>query len=547
MNTKSNTENAETVDEMSGMQKFLAVVERVGNKVPHPAVIFLILLGLVVVLSQVLHMVGTTVTYEVIVPGTSEVTDVEINDPLHYGMGAAYGYADLDEENIVMETRTATPRSLLSTEGVRFMYTSLIPNFMAFTAVGLIIVAMLGVGVAEESGLIKALIRKLVVIAPPKLLVYIMVFVGIVSSIAADAGYLVLIPLAGAAFMSVGRHPLAGLAAGFAAVAGAFTVNMLIKPLDAVLVEFTNDAIHLVNPDISIGLASNLWFSCVSVLFLTIIIALITERVIEPRLGKYESDDQEAESASLSPEEWRGLKFAALGLVAVLTFFGLLSLPAGAPLRDAATGTLIGNTPFMNGLIAFIASTFFVSGFAYGIGAGTMKKATDVIKAMEKSVSSLGSLIFLLFIIAQFIAFFNYSNMATILAVSMSNALTGVNIGPVWLLLGFIVVVVLLDFLITGAIAKWAIFAPIFVPLLMRLGVEPEVVLAAYRVADSPINMITPLNAYFALVVVFCQKYDKTAGVGTVVALMLPYVVVLLLLWTLLFVGWHVLGLPWGI
>jgi aminobenzoyl-glutamate transport protein len=531
---------------MSGMQKFLGIVEKVGNKVPHPAVIFLLLLGAVIVLSQVLHMTGTTVTYEVIVPQTTPEV-VENDDPMYEGMGAPLGLGAIDEQQTVMETRTARARSLLTVEGVRFMYTSLIPNFMAFTAVGLIIVAMLGVGVAEESGLIKSLIRKLVVIAPPKLLVYIMVFVGILSSIAADAGYLVLIPLAGAAFLSVGRHPLAGLAAGFAAVAGAFTVNMLIKPLDAVLVEFTNDAIGLVDPDKSIGLASNLWFSVVSVLFLTIVIAVITERVIEPRLGKYEGERPEGEDSSLSTDEKRGLKFAAFGLLGVLGFFAVLSLPSGAPLRDAQTGALIGNTPFMNGLIAFIASVFLVSGFAYGIGAGTMKKGTDVIKAMEKAVSTLGSLIFLLFIIAQFIAFFNYSNMATILAVSLSNALTGADVGPLWLLLGFIVVVVLLDFLITGAIAKWAIFAPIFVPLLMRLGVEPESVLAAYRVADSPINMITPLNAYFALVVVFCQKYDKTAGVGTVVALMLPFVVVLLVLWTLLFVVWQMFGLPWGI
>lgn len=539
--------NTPSTAEKTGMQKFLDVVERVGNKVPHPAVIFLMLLGLVVVLSHVLHLAGTSVTYEVIVPGAAQPSEAEAMDAMHYGTASAVGYDGIDETSGTIETRTATPRSLLSTEGVRFMYTSLIPNFMAFTAVGLIIVAMLGVGVAEESGLIKALIRKLVVVAPPKLLVYIMVFVGIVSSIAADAGYLVLIPLAGAAFLSVGRHPLAGLAAGFAAVAGAFTVNMLIKPLDAVLVEFTNDAISLVDPDISIGLASNLWFSAASVVFLTFVIAFITERVIEPRLGKFEVKDVEKGSATLTPEEQRGLRFAGFGLLGALAFFGLLSLPPNAPLRDAATGTLIGNTPFMNGLIAFIATTFFAAGFGYGIGAGTMKKGIDAIKAMEKSVSTLGSLIFLLFIIAQFIAFFNYSNMATILAVSLSNMLTGANIGPLPLLLGFIVVVILLDFLITGAIAKWAIFAPIFVPLLMRLGVEPESVLAAYRVADSPINVITPLNAYFALVVTFCQKYDKNAGVGTVVALMLPYVAVLIVLWTLMFVAWQVLGLPWGI
>jgi aminobenzoyl-glutamate transport protein len=166
---------------------------------------------------------------------------------------------------------------------------------------------------------------------------------------------------------------------------------------------------------------------------------------------------------------------------------------------------------------------------------------------MEKSLGTLGGLILLLFIIAQFIAFFNYSNIATLLAVSLSNMLSGANIGAIWLLLGFIVVVALLDLLITGAIAKWALFAPIFVPLLMRLGVEPEAVLAAYRVADSPINMITPLNAYFALVVVFCQKYDKNAGVGTVVALMLPYVIILFVVWTILFVVWQMLGLPWGV
>ncbi|MGP1346755.1 MAG: AbgT family transporter [Phycisphaerales bacterium] len=530
-----------------GMQKFLDVVERVGNKVPHPAVIFLLLLALVIGLSQVLHMAGASVSYEVMVPESRPADITVVADPMHYATPDAVGLDAIDEQDVTIETRTTTARSLLTVEGLRFMYTSLIPNFMAFTAVGLIIVAMLGVGVAEESGLIKALIRKLVVVAPPKLLVYIMVFVGILSSIAADAGYLVLIPLAGAAFLSVGRHPLAGLAAGFAAVAGAFTVNMLIKPLDAVLVEFTNDAIHLVDPDTSIGLASNFWFSIVSVLFLTVVIAFITERVIEPRLGEFRGQVPDEGGATLSKEEWRGLKFAGIGLLGVIAFFALLALPSGAPLRDPESGALIGNTPFMNGLIAFIAAIFFVCGFAYGLGAGTMKNFAAAIKAMEKAVSTLGSLIFLLFIIAQFIAFFNYSNMATILAVSLSNMLTGVDIGALWLLLGFIVVVVLLDFLITGAIAKWAIFAPIFVPLLMRLGVDPEAVLAAYRVADSPINMITPLNAYFALVVVFCQKYDKNAGVGTVVALMLPYVAVLLVLWTGLFVVWQLLGLPWGI
>jgi aminobenzoyl-glutamate transport protein len=528
------------------MQKFLDIVEKVGNKVPHPAVIFMLLLAAVIALSHVLHLTGVNVTYDVMVPQARE-SQVDIYDPLMRDMGQTYGYDSIDEQNVEIETRTAKANSLLTADGLRFMYTSVIPNFMGFTAVGLIIVAMLGVGVAEESGLIKTLIRKLVLVAPAKFLTYILVFVGILSSIAADAGYLVLIPLAGAAFLSVGRHPLAGIAVGFAAVAGAFTVNMLIKPLDAVLVEFTNDAIHLVDPDVSIDLASNIWFSVASVLFLTIVIALVTEKIIEPRLGKFEGERPEEASGPLSKDESRGLVFAAVGLLGVLVAFALLTLPTGAPLRDTETGALIGNTPFMSGLIAAITLVFLISGFAYGLGARTMKGSADIIKAMEKATSGLGSLIFLLFIIAQFIAYFNYSNLATILAVSLADLLQGANIGPLWLLLGFIIVVAFLDLLITGAIAKWALFAPIFVPLLMRLDVDPETVLAAYRVADSPINMITPLNAYFALVVVFCQKYDKNAGVGTVVALMLPYVAIVLVLWTLLFVAWLLLGLPWGV
>lgn len=239
------------------MKRMLDVVEKVGNKVPHPVIIFLTLIVIVIILSHVLYAGGVSVTQQVI------NTDTD-----------------------TLENTTLTARSLLTTEGLRFIYTSVIPNFMGFTAVGLIIVAMIGVGVAEESGLVKALIRKLVSISPAWAIGYILIFVGIVSSIAADAGYLVLIPLAGSAFLSVGRHPVAGLAAGFAAVAGAFTVNMLIKPLDAVLTEFTNDAIHLVDPTISLDLTATLWFSIASVVLLTLVITFITQKIVEPRLGE---------------------------------------------------------------------------------------------------------------------------------------------------------------------------------------------------------------------------------------------------------------------
>ena len=536
----------------TAMQKILDIVEKVGNKVPHPVIIFLALIAVVVVLSHILGLLGTSFTTEVIVPVAPAAGKPAAYEAAAYDTGATVSYQTMDEKKYTVEKRTIVARSLLTVDGVRFVYSSLIPSFMGFTAVGLMIVALVGAGVAEESGLVKTLIRKLVVISPGWAMTYILAFVGILSSIAADAGYLVLIPLAGTAFLSLGRHPIAGLALGFAAVASAFTVNMLIKPLDAVLVEFTNDAIHLVDPTKSIGLASNLWFSIASVVFLTFIVAFITERMIEPRLGKYqppESDGEQpaAEGTGLSAEEGRGLKFAGIGLAVTLGVFALLTLPPGAPLRNPDTDELIGNSPFMNGLIALIMVLFLVTGAAFGFGAGTMKNATDVIKAIEKTLAGMGGLIFLFLIISQFVAYFNYTNMGTLLALKLADVLKAANFPPLLLLIGFIVVVALIDLLITGAIAKWALFAPIFVPLLINLGVAPEAVLAAYRVADSPINSITPLNAYFALVVGFAQKYDANAGVGTVVSLMLPYVVIMMVLWTLLFAAWQIAGLPWGL
>ncbi|MCC6776449.1 MAG: AbgT family transporter [Hyphomicrobiales bacterium] len=504
------------------MQRVLDWVEKVGNKVPHPVVIFLALIAIVLVLAHILYLLGASVSYQVVNPDTHKI-----------------------------ETATTAARSLLTVDGIRDMYGRLVSNFMGFTAVGLLIVAMVGAGVAEESGLVKSLIRKLVLVSPQGALTYILAFVGILSSVAADAGYVVLIPLAGAALYSVGRHPVAGIALGFGAVAGAFTVNMLIKPLDAVLTEITNDAIHMVDASRSIDLTANVWFSLASVPLLTVIIALITERVIEPRLGKFQGRPGEEvpaqEGAQLSTEESRGLRYSGLGLLAVILFFGLLTVPSWAPLRNPTTGALIGDSPFMNGLIGVIMVLFLATGIAYGIGAKTIKSSTDIISAMTKAVSGLGGTLVLFLVISQFIAYFNYSNIPTLMAVTMADGLKSANVGPLWLLLGFIVVVLILDLFFTPAIAKWAIFAPVFVPLFVQLSVDPAAVLAAYRIGDSPMNAITPLNAYFALVVGFAQKYDKNAGVGTVVALMLPYVIWISILWTLLFAIWYLLGLPWGL
>jgi aminobenzoyl-glutamate transport protein len=302
-----------------------------------------------------------------------------------------------------------------------------------------------------------------------------------------------------------------------------------------------------VNRNVSIDLAANVWFSIGSVILLTILISLITERVIEPRLGAYTGGYEVPGEVGLSMDESRGLRYALYGLIGVLAFIAALTLPPGAPLRNPVTGAIVSNSPFMYSLIVSISLLFLGSGVGYGIGARTMTTANEVIGAMQKAIVSLAGLILLLLVISQFIAFFNFTNMAIIAAVSLAEVLQRANLNALWLLVGFIVVTFILDLIITGAVAKWAILAPIFVPLLMRLNVEPEAVLAAYRVGDSPINSITPLNAYFAMIVVFCQKYQQDAGVGTVIALMLPYVLVLCIVWTLFFAGWFLLGLPWGL
>jgi aminobenzoyl-glutamate transport protein len=501
----------------TAFQKLLDVVERVGNKVPHPAVLFFLLIGIVVLLSVVFDLLGTSVSYQRINPQTNQA-----------------------------EEATTAVRSLLSADGIRFIVTSVVPNFINFGPVGIIMVAMIGVGLAEQAGLIQALIRKIVLVAPPKAITAIIVTLGVLSSIASDAGYLVLIPLGAAAFHSVGRHPLAGLAAGFAGVAAAFGVNFLVKPIDGILAEMTNDAAQIVDAGKSIELTANFYFGMASSLWLIVVCTFVTDWLVEPRLGKYEGEAPAEESQGLSAEESRGLKFALVALVGVVVVLSLLALPPGAPLRDPQTDTLIGNSPFMNSLVFLIMIAFLATGAAYGVGARTIKTVQDGIDAVTKTFSDLGGLLFLFFVISQFVAYFNYSNLGTILAVNLANWLQEADLGNVLLLLGFIVIGFVLCFPLPNILPKWAIMAPIFVPLFMKLGTGPEVVLAAYRVSDSPPNVINPLLPHFALVIGFAQRYEKKAGVGTVVAMMLPYTAITFVAWVVIFFVWYLLGLPFG-
>ena len=498
---------------------FLATIERVGNMVPHPAIIFFLLIAIVIVLSVIFAALGTTVTYE--------------------GFDEAAG-------DIVQQTTSV--RSLLSADGIRFMLTSPVANFLGFTGVGVILVAMIGVGLAEESGLIATLVRKLVAIAPRSIFTFMIVMVGVLSSIAADAGYLVLVPLAAAAFHSMGRHPLAGLAAGFSGVAAVFLVNVFVTPTDALLVEVTNDAIRTVNPEAQISVVGNLFFMIASSILMGIICTVLTERVVEPRLGPYTGGVPVEASTGLSGSEERGLKYAGralLGFVIIIAALTSPPLPWGI-LRNQETGGIMAGSPFMSGLIVLISLLFLVLGYAYGKGAGTIANVTAAIGLVVKTWSNLAGMIFLLFVIANFIAFFNYTNLATVLAVNLADFLKTTTLGASAYIVLFVLVVAIIDIILTGALAKWAILAPVFVPLFMRLGGDPNLVLAAYRVGDSPMNVITPLNVYLAVMVGFANKYQKDAGIGTIVALMLPYTVVLLVLWTLMLILWYTFGLPLG-
>jgi aminobenzoyl-glutamate transport protein len=534
-------------------EKLLDGIEKTGNKVPHPVIMFLYLIAFIAVLSAVLAAFDVSVTEEVAVQKGEKLS--HLLDQL----GGTVVPFDLEAGEVVevpdveIIEQTFEVRSLLSIDGLRFVFSSFVDNFAGFAVVAVTFVAMAGVGVAEKAGMMGALIRKLVAVAPKGLIAFFIIFVGVLSSVASDAGYLILIPLAAAAFMSLGRHPLAGLAAAFAGVAGVFAVNILITPIDSMLTEITNEAIGLTDSE-PIGIMANFYFSVVSAIMLAVVCVVVTQRVVEPRLGKYSNVDADPAYTAADDvldddakaAEAKGLRYAFYGFLGALAVILLLTLPSGAPLRDATTGDIIGATPFMASLIFLITLTFLTCGICYGIGAKTIHSSADVINAVTATFASLSGLIFMLLMISQFIAFFNWTNMPRVAAVEMAHVLENMGLGALPLLIGLILVIILLDIIIPGVVPKWAIFAPVFIPIFVRLGVAPQTVLAAYRIGDSPMNTVTPLMVYLPFIVTVAQRYDKKAGIGTIIALMLPYVAAITVSWTLLFTAWWVLGLPLG-
>ncbi|WUJ70403.1 SLC13 family permease [Kribbella soli] len=533
-----------------GMQRVLDGIERVGNKVPHPALIFLALIVLVIALSAILSAAGTSVTTEVAEPATAQVAP-------EYEGGSSVAGNDAPPAPAIpdytVKHETITAESLLTGDGIRFIFTTAVQNFNDFGVVAVILVAMIGVGVAEEAGLIAALIRKMVKVAPKGAITFIIVLLGGISSVASDAGYLVLIPLGAAAFASLGRHPLAGIAAAYAGVSAAFFVNILITPADGIITEVTNETIKLVSPDVHLNVTQNLYFSIAATLFCAAVMTFITERLLEPRLGKYdpaEAPDDAPVDHKPSEEEMqlesRGLRWSVYYLLVAVAIVSALTFIPNAPLRNPETGEIFGSSPFMSSLLFIISMLFLAAGLGYGRGAKSLVGSTNVINAIVKTFNGLGGLIFLMLLIAQFIAYFNYSNMSKLAATGLADLLERADIGALPLLIGFILLVFIIDLIMPGVIPKWAILAPIFIPLFYRLGIAPQTVIAAYRVGDGPANVITPLMVYLPFIVLVCQRYRKKAGMGTVVSMMLPYTGIVLVAWTLFYIVWYLIGIPWG-
>jgi aminobenzoyl-glutamate transport protein len=530
------------------MDKLLDGVERVGNKVPHPVLMFAYLILFIIVISSVLGWLGVSVTEEIAVPVPIEVAPnlyEDLSQPSLFSPDAPIENVEYD-----IQTTTIAIKPILSVEGIRFMFTSFVPTFQGFGALAITLIALMGAGVAEQGGLMAALIRKLVKVAPAGLLAFLIVFVGALASVASDAGYLILIPLAAVAFLAVGRHPIAGLAAGFAGVAAIFMANLIVTPTDAMLFEITNESLGLIGAP-AISITADYFFQVVSALVMTLVAGFITVKIVEPRLGKYDPADAGEGGPEAAEEvdpalDARGLRNAGLALLGVLAVVALVTVPPGAPLRDPDTGNIIGQTPFMASLLFIIMLCFFIPGVAYGKAVGKYKHANDVIAGIVKTFAGLGGLILTLLMISQFIAYFNYSQIPNVIAVTLADVLGSAGIGAIPLLIGFVFVIVVLDLIMPGSLAKWAIFAPIFVPLFVRLGVPAQTLFAAYRVADSPMNTLTPLMVYFPVIVAFAQRYDKKFGVGSLVALMMPYAVVMLVVWTLLLLLWFILGIPVG-
>lgn len=488
-------------------------IESAGNKLPHPATLFAILALSVILLSAALQPLGISVEH----PG---------------------------EEGTIVEIK-----NLLSAEGIQYIFTSMTDNFIGFAPLGVVLLTMLGIGVAERTGLISALLRGFVLSIPNRFITLGLVTAGIMSSVASDAGYVVLPPLGALIFAALGRHPLAGLAAAFAGVSGGFSANLLLSGTDAMLGEMTIAAAAIIDPAYAenMNIAMNWLFIAVSVFVLAVIGTWVTEKIVEPRLGSYKGEYKE-ELEGLEATEKKGLIWAGVATVIGVVLALLLVLPKGAPLRGTEGDTMaqIVQSPFMSSLVPIIAIIFFLPGLVYGIVTKSIRSDKDVAAQMSDTMASMGTFIVLAFTAGQFVAYFNETNMGLVLGVYGAELLTSVKLTGIPLILLFILITAFINLFIGSASAKWAMMAPVFVPIMMQLGYSPELTQMAYRIADSSTNIISPLMTYFAIIIAFAQKYDKKMGIGTLISTMVPYSMFFLIGWTLMLIIWMLLGIPLG-
>lgn len=494
--------------------RFLDGVEWLGNLLPHPVTLFAWLALLVVLLSGLFGWIGLAVV-----------------DPRPAG---APGVA---QDGMIRAV------SLLNGDGIRRIFTGLTSNFTSFAPLGVVLVAMLGVGVAEKSGLLSAAVRSMVLGAPRHAVTVAIVFAGIVSNTASEVGYVVLIPLAAAIFHALGRHPLAGMAAAFAGVSGGYSANLLIGTIDPLLAGITQEAARLIDPGYVVVATANWYFMMASTFLITIIGSLVTIFIVEPKLGEYDpsrADEtilNQSKMDQVTPQEKKGLLWAGIALLGVLALMAITLIPEWGVLRNPQTGDRI-DSPFFTGFVVWILIFFLATGYAYGRAAGTMKGDRDVIDAMATALSSLGLYIVLVFFAAQFVAFFGWTNLGAISAVAGADFLreTGMT-GPL-VFFFFILMCAVINLSLGSASAQWAVTAPIFVPMLMLIGYSPEVIQAAYRIGDSSTNIITPMMSYFGLILAWAARYDRLIGVGTLIAMMLPYTIFFLLAWSGFFLLW---------
>ena len=498
------------------LDRMLDFIERTGNKLPHPVTLFVIIAAVVVVASALMSAAGTSVVLEQVDKATQTVT-----------------------ENHVVA------RSLLDADGIRFMFEKAVTNFTGFAPVGVVLVAMLGIATADGTGLLSASLRKLLANTPSRVVTAMVVFIGVMSNVASDSGYVVVVPLGAMIFLGLKRHPMAGIAAAFFGVAGGFSANLLLGSIDPLLGSFSTMGARILDAGYYVSPVANYYFMFGSTFLITIIGTIITEKVTEPRLGKY-TGNETASMDPLTPAENRGLRWALIALILSTVAVLLLVLPENALLRNQENGQILGDSPFMTSIVIIVTLLFFFPGLCYGIGAGTIRDDKQLVNIISDSMGTMGSYLVLTFVASQFVAYFQYSNIGLILAVKGAELLRATHATGLTLMVIFVFVAAFINLFIGSAVTKWSVMAPVFVPMFMMLGLSPEATQLAFRIGDSATNIISPLMPFFAIVLTIAAKYDKKMGIGTMVSIMLPYSITLLILWTLFMIAWVLLGLPIG-